>query len=104
MRRLVLAALVVVSGCTPKLVPAPVVTAPKYPDFQPPAVPAAMAETVAAANQSRGWAFLQSGDLKTAEREFSTALRLMPAFYPAEASLGYVELARSDAKAALPHF
>jgi Tfp pilus assembly protein PilF len=104
MRRLLLAALFTVSACAPKLVPVPVVTAPKYPDFQPPAVPAAMSETVAAENHRRGWAFLQSGDLKTAEHEFTAALKSMPAFFPAEASLGYVELARKDAKAALPHF
>jgi len=104
MRKLLLAALVLVSACAPKVVPIPVVTAPKYPDFQRPAVPPAMAGTAAADNMSRGWVFLQTGDLKTAEREFSTALRTMPAFYPAEASLGYVELARSDAKAALTHF
>jgi tetratricopeptide (TPR) repeat protein len=42
--------------------------------------------------------------LKTAEREFSAALKGAPAFYPAETSLGWVELARKDAKAALPHF
>jgi Flp pilus assembly protein TadD len=32
------------------------------------------------------------------------ALRNDPAFFPAETSLGYVELARKDPKAALPHF
>ncbi len=31
-------------------------------------------------------------------------MKALPAFYPAEASLGYLELARKDAKAALPHF
>jgi tetratricopeptide (TPR) repeat protein len=104
MRKLLLAALVIVSACAPKLMPVPVVTTPKYPDFQAPVVPASMSETVAAENQRRGWAFLQSGDLKTAEHEFSAALKSTPAFYPAEASLGYIELARKDAKAALPHF
>ena len=54
--------------------------------------------------QARGWAFLQTGDLKTAEREFTAALKTSPAFFPADTSLGYVELARKDAKAALPHF
>lgn len=104
MRKLLFAALVVVSACTPKVIPPPVVPAPKFPDFQRPVVPAGMAATAAAESQNRGWAFLQSGDLRTAEREFSAALKTMPAFFPAEASLGYVELARNDAKAALPHF
>jgi tetratricopeptide (TPR) repeat protein len=104
MRRLLLAALVVVSACAPKIVPPPAVTTPKFPEFVPPAVPPAFANTPAAINQSRGWAFLQNGDVKTAEHEFTAALKNDPKFYPAETSLGYVELARKDAKAALPHF
>ena len=75
-----------------------------FPEFTRPAVPPAMADSPAAESLSRGWAFLQAGDLRTAEREFSSALKTMPAFYPAESSLGYLELARKDAKAALPHF
>jgi tetratricopeptide (TPR) repeat protein len=47
---------------------------------------------------------LQAGDLKGAEREFNAALTAATAFYPAEAGLGYVELAREDGRAALPHF
>ena len=35
---------------------------------------------------------------------FETTLKLVPAFYPAEAGLGYVELARKDPKAAVSHF
>ena len=104
MRRIVLAAAVVVSACAPKVVPAPVVTTPKFPDFVQPSVPDALAGTRAAENQRRGWASLQAGDFTMAEREFSAALKAVPAFYPAEASLGYMELARHDAKAALPHF
>jgi tetratricopeptide (TPR) repeat protein len=108
MRKSLFAPVVLVSllagACAPKIVPVPVVTAPKFPDFPQPAVPAAFANTLAAEIQARGWAFLQAGDLRTAEREFSTALKATPAFYPAETSLGYVELARQDAKAALPHF
>lgn len=96
---------VTVSACGRKaVVTVPVVTTPTYPEFVRPSVPTSFANTPAAASEERGWAFLQSGDLKSAEREFSGALRLAPAFYPAEASLGYVELARKDAKAALPRF
>jgi tetratricopeptide (TPR) repeat protein len=104
MRRFVLAALVVVSACAPKVIPAPVVTTPKYPEFVRPAVPPGLAATVAATSHDRGWAFLQTGDLRTAEREFATALRVAPTFYPSETALGWLEMARKDAGAALPHF
>ena len=104
MRKLLLTAAVFLSACAPKIVPAPVATAPRFPDFVRPAVPSAMANGPAAASASRGWSFLQAGDLRTAEREFAAALRILPAFYPAETSLGYLELARKDAKSALPHF
>jgi tetratricopeptide (TPR) repeat protein len=104
MRRFLFVAVVLLSACAPKTVSTPVVTAPKFPDFMRPAVPAAMANSPAAVSASRGWSFLQAGDFKAAERDFAAALKIAPAFYPAETSLGYLELARQDAKAALPHF
>jgi tetratricopeptide (TPR) repeat protein len=105
MRRLILAVACVGASCAPKIAPpTPVVTSLKYPDFVVPAVPSTFANTEAAHGEDRGWAFLQIGDLRNAEREFSSALSISPAFYPADASLGYVELARRDFKAALPHF
>jgi tetratricopeptide (TPR) repeat protein len=107
MRKLVLLALLAtVAACAPKRIPAPVVTSspPKYPDFMAPAVPAPLAGGPSAANQERGWQLLQAGELKNAAREFESALKTTPGFYPAEAGLGYVELAREDANAALPHF
>ena len=104
MRKLLLTAAVVLSACAPKTVPAPVVSAPRFPEFMRPVVPPALADSPAAPNTSRGWAFLQAGDLRTAEHEFATALKTAPSFYPAATSLGYLELARKDAKAALPHF
>ena len=104
MRRLLLAALVCASACAAKVIPAPAVTDEKFPQFRQPAIPAALASSPAALSTSRGWAFFQSGDLKTAEHEFGLALKVAPSFYPAEASLGFLELARKDAKAALPHF
>ena len=99
-----LAAAAVLAGCAPKLIPAPVVTVPRFPDFVRPAVPAAFADAVPAINEDRGWRFLQTGDLKSAEHEFELALRTVPEFYPAETGLGYVELAKKDGKAALAHF
>src|SRR5262249_20177056 len=110
MRRLLLVGLLAtVAACAPKRVPAPVAppaaaVAPRFPDFLAPTVPTSFAGTAAEAGQERGWQLLQAGDLKGAEREFETALKTSPAFYPAEAALGYVELAREDAKGALPHF
>jgi tetratricopeptide (TPR) repeat protein len=85
-------------------VPTPAVTTPRFPDFVAPAVPSAFANSAAARGEHRGWAFLQTGDLKNAEREFSAVLAIAPGFSPAEISLGYVELARQDFKAALGHF
>jgi tetratricopeptide (TPR) repeat protein len=104
MRKLLLASIVCLSACAPKTAPTTAPLAPKFPEFMRPAVPAAMANGPAAASESRGWTSLQAGDLRTAEREFSAALKTQPAFYPAETSLGYLELARKDARAALPHF
>ena len=91
-------------ACAPKIVPPPVVTTPKYPEFVRPTVPSAFEGTPAAINLTRGWAFLQAGELKTAEHELTAALTNDPGFFPAETSLGYVELARKDPRAALPHF
>jgi tetratricopeptide (TPR) repeat protein len=95
---------VVVGACAPRPGADLGVSAPKFPESVQPVVPPALANPGAAANQDRGWSFLQAGDLKSAEREFGAALVISGAFYPAEAALGYVALARKDARAALPHF
>jgi tetratricopeptide (TPR) repeat protein len=104
MRRAILLAVVLASGCAPKTVPLPTVTTPKFPEFVAPAIPPSEAASPVAAAEARAWQFLQAGDVKTAERELSAALKASPVFFPAETALGYVELARKDAKAALPHF
>ncbi len=105
MRKAILAtAMALASACAPKMVPAPVVTVPQFPDFVAPAVPDAQAGSPVAVAEDRGWRFLQSGDPDNAERELTAALRAAPSFYPAETALGYVELARKRARAALPHF
>jgi tetratricopeptide (TPR) repeat protein len=95
---------VLMAACAPRVVPLPVVTSPRFPDFVAPAVPLALAGSPAADQHARAWVFLQAGDLRNAEREFSMALEAAPAFYPAEIGLGYVELADRDARAALAHF
>lgn len=94
-----------VTACAPKVAPPlPTVTSPQFPDYVAPVVPTAFANTPVAENQLRGWTFLQAGDFRNAEREFSTALKIVPPFYPAEIGLGYVDLARRDAKSAVAHF
>jgi tetratricopeptide (TPR) repeat protein len=104
MRRAILLVVVLASACAPKTVPLPTVTTPKFPEFMEPTIPAAEATSPMAASEARAWLYLQAGDLRTAERELSIALKAAPAFFPAETAFGYVELARKDAKAALPHF
>jgi tetratricopeptide (TPR) repeat protein len=96
--------LLLASACAPKAVPVPTVSTPKFPDFIAPTIPADYAGTPVAVGEDRGWRFLQAGDLKNAERELSATLKAVPGFFPAQTALGYVELARSDAKAALQHF
>jgi tetratricopeptide (TPR) repeat protein len=91
-------------ACAPRIVTAPIITAPKFPEFLQPPVPEALARDLAAPGFDRGWRFLQADDLRDADRELAAALRLSPAFYPAEAAAGYLDLARKDPKSALAHF
>jgi tetratricopeptide (TPR) repeat protein len=99
------ALLSLVTACAPKVAPPlPTVTSPQFPDYVAPVVPTAFANTPVAESQLRGWSFLQAGDFRNAEREFSTALKIAPPFYPAEIGLGYVDLARRDTKSALARF
>lgn len=65
---------------------------------------AGLAPSVLTDQHRAAWTLLQSGDAKSAEREFTLILKQAPAFYPAEAGLGYAALARKDAAAAVPHF
>src|SRR5437667_10048568 len=66
----------------------------KYPDFvYPSAVPAAAPQAAAV---DRGWRFLQSDDLRSADREFASALKIVPDFVPARTGEGDVALARQD--------
>jgi Tfp pilus assembly protein PilF len=104
MRKAVFVLLVLMAACGPKIVPLPTVSVPRFPDFIAPILPAEFGGTLVAENQRRGWTFLQVGDLRNAEREFTLALRTTPEFYPAEIGLGYVELADRDPKTALAIF
>ena len=110
MRTLALAAAVLawlIAGavaCAPKTLPAPVVTAPRFPEFIQPPVPSALAASPAVSRYNRAWRFFQAGDLKNAERELAAALTVAPAFYPAQAASGYLDLQRKDPKEAVAHF
>ena len=99
-------ALALVAGaCAQKTIPLPNESATRFQDFVEPTIPALfVGYPSAVSSQTRGWRFLQAGDTRNAEREFEQALKSAPEFYPAETSLGYVELAKKDAKAALAHF
>jgi tetratricopeptide (TPR) repeat protein len=107
MRRLGLVLLVgslIISACAPKVIPAPVITTPKYPDFILPQVPPALSGNVAAVTHDRAWRFLQNGDLPNAEHELTTALLAAPDFFPSEAAAGYLEMAKGNAEAAIDRF
>jgi tetratricopeptide (TPR) repeat protein len=97
------AALMTSAACATKVVQPPIVTAPRFPQFLSPEVPAELASTLAAWSHDRGWRFLQAGDFRNADQEFGLALRT-PDFYPSMAGRGYVELARDEPRAALTQF
>src|SRR5882672_10591132 len=102
-RRLVPAILLacVVTACGAKL-PPPTVGAPHYPEFIFPTLtpPDPRLADLAVLHQG-GWQFLQAGDADRAEREFQTVLKRSVAFYPSDAALGYVEMARKNYPQAL---
>lgn len=98
--------LAVASACAkarPVVAPGPI-TAPKFPEFVFPAIPPALDPPAASGAHQAGWQWLQLGDLRNADRSFASALKLSPQFYPSEAGLGLVALARQDARAAAGHF
>jgi tetratricopeptide (TPR) repeat protein len=98
------AAALLSAACAPKTVMPPVVSAPKFPDFVRPLPPSALAGGPVAARHDRAWAFLQAGDLQNAERETVLVLKAAPAFFPAEATAGYIEMAREQPHEALTRF
>jgi tetratricopeptide (TPR) repeat protein len=94
-----------VSACAPKppALPDPAAAA-RYPDFMFPSVPERLGTPAALERHKAGWLWLQAGDLRQATRNFQASLRITPGFYPAEAGLGYVELADKDNSDAVEHF
>lgn len=98
-----LGVLVLGAGCAARTTTAPVAPgAARYPAFAYPDVPTGLATPERAARHDGAWNALQSGDLRRSEREF-TALAA-GGFYPADAGLGYVGLARKDLPAAIAAF
>ncbi|MFI5177297.1 MAG: tetratricopeptide repeat protein [Vicinamibacterales bacterium] len=79
--------------------------APRYPDYPTPDVPATLrvAPEVRAA-QDRAWAQLQAGDARGADAAFTALLRQSPAFFPAQAGLGFALLAERQYRPAAAHF
>ena len=84
---------VLVTGCAARSVMPPTPVAPRYPDFRYPLVPQG-ADSIQVTRIERGWRYLQSDNVRNAEREFQAALKLQPSFHPAATGLAYLELAQ----------
>ena len=92
-------------ACATRTPPPPANTAPRFPAFEAPDVPASLRVTPAIRDQHElAWRRLQAGDLRGAEREFAAVLKRTPGFYPAEAGLGYAHLADEEFKQAVTRF
>lgn len=93
-------------ACAPNAPPTVAPGTERYPEFTYPLVPAALANAPAAVRvgHERGWAYLQSGDAKSAERAFTDVLKKQPAFFPAAVGLAYVDLTRDAEDRALERF
>ena len=97
--------LATLAACAARTVPAPPTGAPRFPAFVFPEPPGPLASHPAAARHQVAWQWLQAGDFRNAERNFSAALKESQAeFYPAEAGLGYVSLAQDRHRDAVEHF
>ncbi|MBA3232003.1 MAG: tetratricopeptide repeat protein [Acidobacteria bacterium] len=92
-------------ACAPRTAPLPPPGAARFPAFLYPAPPDGLASGPAAARHQVAWQWLQAGDFRAAERNFTAALKESgQAFYPAEAGLGYAALAQNDHRGAIQYF
>ena len=82
----------------------PVVTAPAYPEYPLPVVPAAFEGTPAASAHRDAWTLLQAGQVDAAEQRFTGILGDTPSFHPSATGLGFVAMARGDADGAIARF
>ncbi len=101
MKRIALAVALLAAGCVSRTAVAP---SPVYPAYLFPAVPDEFADSSDARRHEEAWAIFQVGDLRGAERRYEALLESSPAFYPAEAGLGWLYLARGDATRAAACF
>ncbi len=101
---LVLAAVLLVTACATTTRP-PVTATPQYPDYPMPTIPADLAAAPDVRDRlTSGWQRLQANDLRGARADLNAALQRDPGFYPAEAALGFVELAARQPAEASAHF
>lgn len=91
---------VLAAGCATNP-PVPAVTTPRFPEFPKPAAPANLRVPASVLEwHEAAWQRLQAGDLGGARRDFGLALSRAPEFYPAEAGLGFVDVASREFAAA----
>ena len=90
-------------GCAPTPTPiAPGVS--QFPNFIFPTVPDSMVNSPVVSEHIEAWRRLQAGDLFSATAGFSEVLSANEIFYPAEAGLGYVDIAARRLDDALERF
>ena len=82
----------------------PIVTTPEYPDFIFPGIPTTYSGGLQLQDQQSAWAFLQTGDLNTAELRFEELLEVENHFFPAITGLGWVDLAEGRFQEAADQF
>src|SRR5687768_2140247 len=97
---LVLAAM---AGCATRTAP-PLPAALAYPEFMYPVAAAGTNSPEDSAAVDRGWRFLQNGDVRNAEREFTAVVRRSPASVEAGTGSAYVALAGDDFERAVRTF
>lgn len=103
---IIVSMLLAAAACGPKKLELPPDTgaAAKFPGYIFPAAEQNLGTPAARERHQAGWLWLQAGDLRAAERNFEAALKLSTDFYPSEAGLGYVNLAKRTNDSALDHF
>ncbi len=91
------------AGCAPPPPPA-APGPPRFPDFLFPTVPEFMANLAIVPSHVAAWRRLQAGELASATVGFSEVLASTASFYPAEAGLGYIDVAARRYDDALARF
>ena len=91
------------TGCAPPPPPASP-GPPRFPNFLFPAVPDSLADLTIVTSHVDAWRRLQAGELASATAGFSEVLASTMSFYPAEAGLGYIDVAARRYDDALARF